>query len=212
MKVQVERNQRVFFLSDPHYAHKNICRGASEWDFTNNLRDFSSVDEMNDTIVCNINKLVREDDILFSLGDWSFGGVNKASEFRERLNVKTIHHILGNHDHHIRNNKEGARDLFTSVKEYSNVTLCLDKGGHHEKFNLVLMHFPICSWDGMSHGVIHLHGHLHLPPHLRVHRGKSMDVGMDGNSLFPISLEEVLDILGENPIANNVITEGDYHE
>ncbi len=35
----------------------------------------------------------------------------------------------------------------------------------------------------MNQGVIHLHGHVHLPPHLRVADGKAMDVGVDGNGL-----------------------------
>ena len=48
---------------------------------------------------------MKENDILYHLGDWSFGGLNQIWEFRKRLNCKKIHLILGNHDHHIENNK-----------------------------------------------------------------------------------------------------------
>lgn len=49
---------------------------------------------------------MKEDDILFCLGDWSFSGVYNIWNFRKQLNIKNIHLILGNHDSHIRDNKE----------------------------------------------------------------------------------------------------------
>ena len=35
---------------------------------------------------------------------WSFNGFDKIIEFRNRLNCKNIHLILGNHDTHIEKN------------------------------------------------------------------------------------------------------------
>ena len=96
----------IFFTSDTHYAHKNICVGVSEWDDkTKSCRKFQTLEEMNELIVNNINKYVKENDILYHLGDWSFGGINNIWEFRKRINCKNIYLVPGNHDHHIKKNK-----------------------------------------------------------------------------------------------------------
>jgi calcineurin-like phosphoesterase family protein len=58
------------------------------------------------------------------------------------------------------------------------------------------------SWNKMNDGVIHLHGHVHLPPNKIMGKGKMMDVGMDGNGLYPISIKEVLNKMYYQPIAS----------
>ena len=95
-----------------HYNHANICRATTQWDITkdNHFRDFNSLGEMNDRLVAGINSSVGENDILIHLGDWSFGGFDSIREFRERLNCKNIHLVLGNHDHHIGRNKDGVQE------------------------------------------------------------------------------------------------------
>ena len=70
-----------------------------------------------------------------------------------------------------------------------------------------MMHFPIASWNEISRGRIHLHGHTHLSPKHRVSPGRSMDVGVEGNGLFPIPLEEVLKIMKGRSVANLVLPE-----
>lgn len=215
MKLLLEKNQNLYFTSDTHYFHRNICSSTTEWTNAEDMtREFSSLDEMNDTIVNNINSVVRENDVLIHLGDWSFSGVAKIGEFRNRLNCKNIHLVLGNHDHHIQKNTNGVRELFTTVHQYLYLNIrrgSIVNKGMIEKIPMVLFHYPIASWPDMSDGVIHLHGHCHLPPDKRVARGRAMDVGMDGNGMFPISLDEVLDILSDRPIKSLSLPQ-DHHE
>ena len=125
MKITLKPHQRIWFTSDTHYKHSNICRGTSNWPADSKTRDFDTLDKMNDMIVNNINHLVGEDDILFHLGDWSFGGFENIQEFRNRLICKNIHLILGNHDHHIERDKGGVKSLFASVNpvSYTHLTL-----------------------------------------------------------------------------------------
>lgn len=215
MKLILEKDQRLYFTSDTHYGHTNICRATTRWtDADNVTRDFKSLEHMNDTIVNNINNVVGENDILIHLGDFSFGGFDNINEFRNRIICKNIHLVLGNHDHHIERNKDDIQRLFTSVNHYINLDVrrpsCLKKG-EMDKFKFVLMHFPIASWDGMNDGVIHLHGHVHLPNKLRVADGKAMDVGVDGNDIEPISLDNILTIMRYQPIAKLVLPK-DHHE
>jgi calcineurin-like phosphoesterase family protein len=205
MKIVLEKDQRLFFTSDTHYNHANICSATTNWENESgrNVRDFSSLAIMNANLIDNINGLVREQDILIHLGDWSFGGFESIAAFRNQIACKTIHLVLGNHDHHIKNNKEGIKDLFASVSEYRYLTVveqAKSKQAPATKHRFILSHYPIASWQDMGQGVMHLHGHVHLPNHLRVGPGKMMDVGVDGNGLVPINLEEVLSILEPRPI------------
>ena len=219
LKIKLEIGQKLWFTSDTHYGHTNICRGVSKWkDFNGNVpikqtRDFKTLDHMNDAIVKSINSVVGENDILFHLGDWSFGGFENIAEFRNRIVCKNIHLILGNHDHHIENNRDDIQDLFSSVNQYLKLQVSVYPGTvlHTGKVDLVLMHYPIASWHNMNDGVIHLHGHVHLPPNKKLAQGKAMDVGVDGNGLVPYSLNEITRIMDKQPIAKLTLPQ-DHHE
>jgi calcineurin-like phosphoesterase family protein len=203
MKILLNKGQKVWFTSDTHYNHANICRGTTQWNRSgeNHFRDFDTLDQMNAVLVNNINSLVGQDDILIHLGDWSFGGFDSIAEFRNRIVCQNIHLVLGNHDHHIANNRDGIAEIFSSVHQYLDLSIKWPDGsGKHDGAQFVLMHYPIASWDGLGKGVIHLHGHVHLPTNRRVGRGKVMDVGVDGNVLRPIQMRNVLSIMKSQPI------------
>ena len=213
MKLVLEKGQRLFFTSDTHYSHSNICSATTNWSVNDGYaRKFDSLQDMNQRLVDNINNMVGEDDILIHLGDFSFGGFDKIEEFRSQINCKNIHLVLGNHDHHIERNKEGIQKLFSSVQQYLRLEVRrpLTKS-MNEKFTFICMHYPIASWHDMNQGVIHLHGHVHLPEHLRIAEGKAMDVGVDGNKLEPISLDEIVEIMKDRPIKKLALPK-DHHE
>lgn len=218
MKIKLNKD-RIFFTSDTHYGHKNICRGVTNWrDENGNVpihqtRNFETLDHMNDKIVESINSTVGEDDTLFHLGDWSFGGFDNIEEFRNRINCKNIHLILGNHDHHIEHNKNNIQRLFSSVNQYLRVQISVYPGTtlYAGEMDLVLMHYPIASWHNMNDGVIHLHGHVHLPPDKKLSQGKAIDVGVDGNNLIPYSLGQIMKIMQTQPIAKLSLPQ-DHHE
>jgi len=60
----------VWIFSDPHYNHKNICRGTTDWRMSDGsvpvsqTRNFPDLERMNSEIVNNINNYVMQDDIL----------------------------------------------------------------------------------------------------------------------------------------------------
>ena len=218
MKIKLNKG-RIFFTSDTHYGHTNICRGVSNWrDENGNVpadqtRDFETLEQMNDKIVESINSVVGEDDTLFHLGDWSFGGYDNIEEFRNRIVCKNIHLILGNHDHHIERNKGDIQRLFSSVNQYLRLQVSVYPSTklYAGEVDLVMMHYPIASWHNMNDGVIHLHGHIHLPPDKKLSQGKAMDVGVDGNNLMPYSLGEIMNIMDKQPIAKLSLPQ-DHHE
>lgn len=160
-----------WFTSDTHYAHKNMVRALSTWeDVENSTRDFKTIEAMSDHVVNQINKYVGEDDILFHLGDWSFGGYQNIKEFRNRIKCKNIYLMPGNHDTHIVNDIKVtpglyAQELFTEVSDYMEIEI--------EKTKICMMHYPIQEWNRRH---IHLHGHTHARLALKKDR---LDVGMD---------------------------------
>ena len=200
----------VWITSDTHYSHKNICRGVTAWRTkegeipVSQTRDFATIEKMNSSIVNNINEVVGQDDMLIHLGDWSFGGFEQIREFWDRIICKNIHLVLGNHDHHIENNRDGSQGLFKSVSHYNTLEI--------GQFKFRLMHYPISSWDGLGKGVMHLHGHCHLPNNLKLSKGQRMDVGMDGHTEFrPYNVyREVVPLLRNRPKVSE-IGEYDHH-
>ena len=202
MKLILEKGQQLFFTSDTHYSHSNICRATTRWAGSENLtRDFKSLDHMNDTLANNINEMVGENDVLIHLGDWSFGGFENIQKFRDRIVCKEIHLILGNHDHHTENNRDHVQGRFLSVQHYLEVKI--------NDRDFVLCHYPLQSWHGMNKGVIHLHGHVHLSENRKFGNGKKMDVGVDGNGMDPYSIDEIIKIMDKRPVAFEM--NGDHH-
>ena len=215
MKIVLNKGQRLWFTSDTHYNHANICKATTSWtDADNVTRDFSSLERMNAELVFWINQRVNQDDILIHLGDWSFGGFDSIKQFRDRILCRNIHLVLGNHDHHIQRNKDNVQRFFSSVQEYLYLNVVrpgVTKKDAMDRYDFVCMHYPIASWNNMNSGVIHLHGHVHLMPNARLHKGKAMDVGCEGNNLMPISLNEILNIMDKQPIAKLELPH-DHHE
>ena len=197
----------VFITSDTHYNHKNIVRGTTNWRTqdgkvpVDSTRDFQTIEQMNERLIDGINHFVGQDDTLIMLGDVSFGGFDNIGIFLERLVCHNIHLILGNHDHHIDRNYDFVQKRFLSVQHYLEINI--------NDRNFVLCHYPLQSWHGMNKGVIHLHGHVHLPENRKFGNGKKMDVGVDGNGMDPYSIDEIIKIMDKRPVAFEM--NGDHH-
>jgi calcineurin-like phosphoesterase family protein len=206
--IKIDKDRKVWIISDTHYGHKNICRGVTAWRLPDGsipisqTRDFKTIEQMNESIVNNINSVVGQDDVLIHLGDWSFGGFENVKIFRDRIVCQEIHLILGNHDHHIENNRGDCQELFASVNHY---TKLMYKFG-----TFVLIHYPMASWDGLNKGHSHLHGHVHLPTNLRFGKGKKMDVGIDGNPNFGVyDMDDIIRMMNKREIMSDMLF--DHH-
>lgn len=210
----------IYFTSDTHFGHKNISsKNESNWN--EGFRDYNSLKEMNEDLVKSINQVVGEDDILYHLGDWSFGGIENIWNFRKQIRCKNIHLILGNHDHHIEENAvlpnvistEPYGSVFVDGKntdpEYPNYVEAqrlFSSVSHYKEVKIngrifVLFHYGLRVWHGSHKGWIHLYGHSHdtLPPY-----GKSMDTGADTAIRIlgkprPFAISEIVSIMDKVP-------------
>ncbi len=187
----------TFFMSDSHAYHSNICSGTTQWGGSKEqTRVFDTPEEMTQEIIKNINKYVKHDDVLYHLGDWSFAGFPNIKKFRDQINCRNIHLILGNHDHHIENNKENIQSIFSSVQHLKEVSV---EGQH-----IIMLHYSMRVWKGSHKGFWHLYGHSHAGLE-HSPNGKSIDVGVDNAfRLFgeyrPFSFEELKTILNKRQI------------
>jgi calcineurin-like phosphoesterase family protein len=168
----------------------------ADFALANSLRNFPNMQEMNEALVNGINQTVGQDDVLFCLGDWSFGGIESVEDFRSRLNCSHIYFILGNHDHHIENESKNLQQLFVSVSHYKEIRVGEEL--------LVLSHYSHRTWNHSQNGAWHLYGHSHSNLE-EMPNGKSMDVGIDNafkllGEYRPFSFKEILSYLDKREI------------
>ena len=199
MKLQINNKQNIFFCSDPHYGHAGIVMGTSKWNDLSECRPFETLEGHDKVLVENINKTVGENDILFCGGDWSFGdyknneNVTNIKKFRDQINCKTVHHILGNHCQEIRKDKDNSKSLFSSVNDYLEITVIeqpTEQGEKPSKQEIILSHYSFRTWNKSAHGSWMLYGHSH--GNLPDIGGKTMDVGFDTHFDFrPYSYQEI---------------------
>ena len=71
---------KVYFTSDTHFYHSNIIGFCK--------RPFKNVEDMNETLIENWNRVVGQDDIVFHLGDFCMGGSHEWTKILNRLNGK----------------------------------------------------------------------------------------------------------------------------
>lgn len=82
-------DRSIWFTSDNHFFHKNIIKYEN--------RPFSTVHEMNQTMIDNWNKVVKPGDIVYHLGDFAMCSKNWQRRLFEQLNGEKFL-IKGNHD------------------------------------------------------------------------------------------------------------------
>lgn len=187
MRIKLD-HQRIWFASDYHFSHANVIKYDN--------RPFKDVDEMNQSLIENWNHYIDDNDVVFYLGDLSFDKNDKlTSQIVHQLKGK-IHAITGNHD------KE--KDLvklnrFESVSDYINLSV-MDLDTPRKWQEIMMMHFPILSWDKAHHGAWHLHGHCHGslmkdPNYEWYYKKKVMDVGCPMTDYHPLHYTDVKAIM-----------------
>ena len=89
-KLKSTDNRKYFVTSDLHFYHKRIM------DFCPETRPWNSLDEMHEYLIDHWNSNVSPDDVVFDLGDFSFGNKEQTLYTLSQLNGNIVH-IYGNH-------------------------------------------------------------------------------------------------------------------
>jgi calcineurin-like phosphoesterase family protein len=178
---------KVFFTSDQHFGHENIIKHCE--------RPFNGVDHMDDELTLRWNEVVSPRDIVYCLGDFTLGGVEKARKYFSRLYGRIV--VLQNAHHHDRHwipKEIGESPYVSGSGDRVMIAPSILRYSVGDR-DFILCHFPFFSWERKHHGSIHLYGHTHS----RYEGvGLSMDVGVDAVYGFaPISLSDVIATMDE---------------
>ena len=196
----------IWFTADTHFGHRKIpyyakrrfCLSGEELDLLDsNTHDWNpswfSVKKMDDVLIENINNHVKEDDVLWHLGDYccskNKNPLMQAEKYRKRILCRNVCLVWGNHDNH------RIAKFFKSCHERQEINV---RGKH-----IVLSHYAQAVWNKSHNGSWMLYGHSHgsaekwldghMPDRL------SLDVGVDNvfnilGEYRPISFEEIYNI------------------
>jgi len=165
----------IFFTSDLHLSHENIIKYQD--------RPFSSVEEMNETLLDNWRSVVKPGDLVYVLGDFQWN-MRDHSLLRQFGGNKQF--ILGNHDMNRISRNILKKNFPTSLLKTIKIR------GH----KIVLCHYPMRAWDSSFHGSWHLHGHVHSGPDDWT-EDYSLDVGVDKWGFKPVAYDTIYGILSK---------------
>jgi len=161
---------RIFFIGDMHFYDERIIK------FCN--RPFKDVNEMNEAIIDNWNRVVKKADTVFVVGDVSFGTKKQTKAIIDRLKGRKIL-ILGNHD---RTSQTYYKDLgFKEVYKYPIL---------YKKF-FIISHEPIYTKGWTPY--LNIHGHIHDNNMIEKYY---FNVSVENINYTPISFEEIKKIRG----------------
>lgn len=157
----------IFFISDTHFGHGNILNFKDKSDKP--VRPFASVEEMDETLIENWNRVVRPQDKIYHLGDVAIP--RRGLECLARCNGDKVL-IRGNHD------------IFR-LKDY--VKYFRDIRGYLVLENYLASHIPVHP-DSKSRFKKNIHGHLHTN---KLDDNFYINVSVEQINFTPISFEEI---------------------
>lgn len=162
----------VWFTSDTHWGHANIIKYDK--------RPFASIEEHDEALIANWNRVVGKGDMVYHLGDVLWHTKSEKLDYILNALHGTLILIKGNHD---KSNKHLLHHpRWAKVCDYEEISVGPQK--------IILFHYRMVVWNRSHHGSWALHGHSHgsLPIALT---SKTFDVGTMCWNYTPINYEQV---------------------
>jgi len=165
-----------FFTGDEHFSHRNILKYCD--------RPFSSIEEMDEELIKRHNSVVSKGDITVHAGDFTLEKKEVAYKYQQRLNGTHIF-LKGSHDYWLRGTK--CHEIWEKTIDGIYVVCC-----HYAMYVWNRSHFN--SWQ------LFAHSHGKLEP-----AGKQWDVGVDSNDFYPLSFDQIKEIMENRPDNFNLV-------
>jgi len=167
-----------WFTADEHLGHKNIIEYCN--------RPFDNAKEMNNCIIDRHNEVVKDNDIVIHCADFTIENREKAEAYIRRLKGRQHIFLRGSHDYWLK----GTHSHEIWEKKI---------GGNY----FVACHYLMYTWPRSHYGSFLCFGHSHgkIKPF-----GKQHDVGVDNNNFYPISSEQLVEIMKTRPNNPNLIS------
>lgn len=200
----------IYFTSDSHFWHNNVIKYCN--------RPYETVEQMNEDMVKKWNNVIKPDDEVYHLGDFSLA-FRSVEIYSNRL-IGKKYLIPGNHDVLHNYNKKSRikenRDKW--IKSYEQhgwevlpeqITVDFEGLG-----SVNLCHHPYASeyelkngdkyakWRPIDDGKLLLNGHCHEKwKTSRSPKGTLMiNVGVDVHGFYPVSLDKIIEIVKDNSV------------
>lgn len=162
----------IFYTADLHFGYLPLVE----------KRGFSSVEEMDESLIRAWNRVVGPEDTVYLLGDIGWNEGHVPCRTLARLNGRK-HLVRGNHD-------TGYVDAPLLYRYFESVTdfLEIDDGGEH----LFLSHYPMLYSKPKGYMI---HGHLHNSPQFHdilAQMPRILNAGVDVNDLAPVTLAQLI--------------------
>lgn len=171
----------TFLAADYHFSHKNIINFG---------RPFATLEEHDETLVQNHNKVVKPSDTVIIAGDVVFP--QTGFEYLKRLNgIKTL--LMGNHERHKLDRYLGIFKNIRTEKLFKDI---------------IVTHLPLHPGQYTRFGTL-VHGHTHMGKIMLGDRPdpRYLCISMEQTGYFPITLEEVRDRINRNLYASKQYAE-----
>lgn len=165
--------EKIYFFSDAHFDHKNIIKYCN--------RPFNSTSEMNQILVGNWQDSVGDNDIVFFLGDMSYGKDRKSIDYWLGKLTGKVSYIRGNHD--------------TDIINRANV-IHSHYGIKYNDYQFLLMHDPHRpnGYDGwIIHGDKH-NNSLNDHPFIN-QKNKTVNVCAELVEYTPLNLDKIITLI-----------------
>ena len=170
----------IWLCSDWHFCHNR--------EFIYRPRNFTSVEEMNETIVDRHNSLVLPEDDVYVLGDLMLGDNEKGIELIRRMNGK-LHIAIGNHD------TTSRIELYKTLPNLVDINYV--HAFKYRKYNFYCSHYPTLTGnleaESLHQVAINLYGHTHQLEKFYEDRPYMFHCGMDSNACNPVNIDYIID-------------------
>ena len=166
---------QYFWTADEHYGHKRIIEYCN--------RPWIDVNDMDEEIIKRHNEVVKKIDTVIHVGDFTLTKKDVAEKYIKRLNGR--HWFLrGSHDYWL---KKGTMTRWERKVQ-----------GQY----IVADHYAMRVWARSHYNSWQVHGHSHggLEP-----SGKQHDVGVDNNNFYPVSFDQLVEIMKNRPDNFNLV-------
>lgn len=141
--------KNIWMWSDLHLGHENMYKFLNE-DGTK-LRNWETMEEAEEYMVQEYNKLVKPQDTVYFLGDISSKNTVADKFFKNIVKSRRVL-ICGNHD-----NRLGAKFW---LKHFDDLRGCYNLSQSEDRTNYLLTHIPVHS-DSKGKFKRCIHGHIH---------------------------------------------------
>ena len=186
MTTLYTRDSRVWVTSDLHLGHDKP--------FVWEARGFDSIQEMNQTIIKNLQETItKPTDELYICGDVTLGEIDRELLWQI---PGCVHIILGNHDTDAR--AQIYKDLGWSVSYGERIKYT--DGTQKGQMSFLLTHYPTLTAnpeDKISQWVVNISGHTHSSQKWKSEYPFIYNVACDANDCKPIELSTIVGFMRE---------------